>query len=70
MQLTHRLPAQPLEMPSFLESVQQLALNVSRKASQRASGLSVFDIDDASRRATVKNGLKVRPNPNQALRTV
>lgn len=70
MQLTQTLPSQSLEMPSLPDSIRQFAAGVRKSLSPRQAGLSVFDIDDASNRATAKSGLTVRPNPNQALRTV
>ena len=70
MQLSHSLPAESFQMPSLLKLAQMFTSRAQVSVPRKASGLSLFDIDDASLRATATNGLTVRPNPNQAMRSL
>jgi hypothetical protein len=68
-QLSHTLPVDFFQMPSLLKLAQRIAAPIKKMSVPRSTGgLSFADIANASLRATAKNGLKVRPNPNRALR--
>lgn len=67
MQLSQTRPIHLFPIPSLLQLVQRTAAPGKTSLARTNCGLGFDDIADASQRATLKNGLKVWPNPYRGI---